>query len=214
MGCDKCPKGEYMVTDCSTLKNSTNCARCPKNHYTEGDNNLLKCIVCKDCSSAEHLREKTSCLPDRDVQCECEEGFYCTDPKAVSCTHCEVRTKCRPGQGAVKFGASEDTSCEPCPQGTFSNVTGYSPCRPHTNCEGQEVKQKGTDITDAVCDKPLCSTPHGYWLLPAGLWVGLIVSALIIAAYFYWKAKRRSRHTGVYDYSVVWDSFRQREQIQ
>lgn len=38
------------------------------------------------------------------------------------------------------------------------------------SCEGQEVKQKGTDITDAVCDKPLCSTPRKYLVL---LWLNI-----------------------------------------
>ncbi|KAL2084912.1 hypothetical protein ACEWY4_020430 [Coilia grayii] len=174
------------------------CVHCPEGQYSDENNSLDHCLVCRNCHN-QHLRPKRECKSDRNALCECKEGYYCTDGKVESCSHCMERTECPPGQGAVNTGAPEDTKCASCPEGFFSNVTDYySPCIPHTNCTGKELKWKGNATTDSVCDQlgpPVCPSPPHPWMLPAGLWVGLIISAIIFVAYIYWKTRRQSRRT-------------------
>ncbi|KAG7216989.1 hypothetical protein INR49_001643 [Caranx melampygus] len=90
-----------------------------------------------------------------------------------------------------------DAACAPCQGSTYSNVTDYhSPCKPHTKCEelGRALEKAGTSETDAVCGDVLtrCS-----WMLPAGLWSGLVLTALILfAVVICRRAKRRSYNAG------------------
>lgn len=63
------------------------------------------------------------------------------------------------------------------------------------------------------------------WILPAGLWAGLIISVVIILAYVYWKTKSKSRRTGAYyvspmvqcntaSHRAVWNVVSQKDRIQ
>ncbi|XP_062394124.1 tumor necrosis factor receptor superfamily member 1B [Sardina pilchardus] len=195
MGCNnkQCPKGQYL------LESTCECTDCPDGQFTDVENGLHRCLTCQECNSM-NTKEKSSCKKDQNTVCVCQERFYCTerDPGPV-CAHCALRNQCEAGQGAVNVGTPGNTICKPCQPGHFNNVTSYnSRCLPHTNCTalGREVKTPGTLIADAECGNHMCTYPAHLWMLPAGLWLGLIISAIIaiIAAYAYWKVKRQSKH--------------------
>uniref|UniRef100_A0A8C7Y9E4 TNFR-Cys domain-containing protein n=1 Tax=Oryzias sinensis TaxID=183150 RepID=A0A8C7Y9E4_9TELE len=99
-----------------------------------------------------HLKEESGCTASRDTVCVCETGYYCSNP---DCDHCRSVTSCSQGTG-VKVSAtrSNDTICQTCEKGTFSNVTDFSsPCKAHTRCEdiGRQLLTPGTKERDAVC---------------------------------------------------------------
>ncbi|XP_067094498.1 tumor necrosis factor receptor superfamily member 5 isoform X2 [Osmerus mordax] len=191
--CDRCPKGQHVVTDCTPSKPTT-CKICQLNQYIPDWNFSHQCFSCRNlCSSNNHMKTTTECHPEQDRQCECVSGYYFIDKDKE---HCTPVTKCNPGSG-VKVHATtlNDTVCAPCPLGTFSPKKDLFPCRPHTNCEkqGRELKSEGTYTSDAVCGPviPRCS-----WMLPAGLWAGVVVTSIFIILFcvIYWKMKRQSYH--------------------
>ncbi|XP_046885535.1 tumor necrosis factor receptor superfamily member 14 isoform X2 [Hypomesus transpacificus] len=192
--CDKCPKGQHVFKDC-TQTEQTMCERCKHNEYTADRNFLRQCLPCRDlCHSKSNMKTARECQADQDRQCECVFGYYFVDKDK---THCATVTECDPGS-EVKVNATigNDTVCAPCMPGTFSSTKGLSPCKPHSNCEklGQELKSAGTDTSDAKCHLiiPSCS-----WMLPAGLWVGVVVTSIFIILFciIYWRMKRQSYHT-------------------
>lgn len=127
--------------------------------------------------------------------CDCLPGFYCSNDH---CEHCRPVTNCSLGEG-VKDQATrtDDTICAPCEEGTFSNVTDHhSACQTHTRCKeiGRVLKTPGTLTADAVCGD-FISRCH--WMLPAGLWAGLVLTALILLGLICWRRKRQSYRAAV-----------------
>ncbi|XP_063055194.1 tumor necrosis factor receptor superfamily member 5 [Engraulis encrasicolus] len=195
---DKCEPGKRLV--------NRQCNDCPPNEYSAESNSLDHCQLCNSCSKSQHLRVKSDCTPHQNAVCECQADYFCTNTGAESCTHCSQRATCPLGQGAINTGSPDkDTECQPCPPGFYSDVTDYhSPCFPHTNCTGLVLKREGNSTADSVCE-PVKMTPPSpcrtptlpphTWILPAGLWVGLIISVIVFAAYIYWKRRRQSRQT-------------------
>ncbi|XP_059196004.1 tumor necrosis factor receptor superfamily member 5 [Centropristis striata] len=191
--CDRCAAGEYVRTECDSEK-PTECAECRREYFTSAANHLKRCQRCRYCDPSNHLRKLKECTGKEDTVCECEDGFYCSDPQ---CEHCNPATMCSEGQG-VKFKATRtnNTVCAVCEDGTFNNVTdSISPCRSHTRCEaiGRDQKTAGTSTTDAICGGLKTHCP---WMLPTGLWSGLVLTALILFGLACWRAKRKSYRTG------------------
>ncbi|XP_028325612.1 tumor necrosis factor receptor superfamily member 5 isoform X2 [Gouania willdenowi] len=190
--CDRCPAGEHVKTECTGTR-ATECAVCGRDLYTATVNHLLKCHVCKDCSLKNNKRTLDHCSSKKDTVCECVTGFYCNND---DCDHCQPVDRCLPGEG-VKLPATRtnNTVCAPCVNGSFSNVTDFtSPCKAHTRCEeyGRLLKTQGSPKADSVCGnfKSYCS-----WMLPAGLWSGLVVTIIIVLVFILWRAKRKHYKT-------------------
>ncbi|XP_033496349.1 tumor necrosis factor receptor superfamily member 5 isoform X1 [Epinephelus lanceolatus] len=188
--CDRCAAGQYMKERCGSTRPRTVCAKCGNGGYTDTENYLSKCHQCKTCSHKNNQRNLTECTDKANAVCECVDGFYCSDDE---CDHCLLLTSCPKGKGVeVQATRTKDVICAPCPDGTFSNVSdSSSPCRPHTRCEdyGRVLKTPGTRDTDAICGEIKCNCP---WILPAGLWSGLVLTALILLGLICWRAKRKS----------------------
>ncbi|XP_034030396.1 tumor necrosis factor receptor superfamily member 5 [Thalassophryne amazonica] len=189
--CDRCPAGTYVHTECDGTK-KTECAQCVHGYYTASKNYLRKCQKCRDCYSNNNHRTVTVCTASEDTQCECVTGFYCSD---TQCEHCRPVTHCPVGHGVkVKATRMNNTICAPCEEGTYSNVSDFhSACQTHSRCEdlGKVLKIHGTATADAVCGH---FKSHCNWVLPAGLWAGLIVtSLLLLLGITCWRVKRR-RH--------------------
>ncbi|XP_070692292.1 tumor necrosis factor receptor superfamily member 5 [Pempheris klunzingeri] len=187
--CQRCPAGSYMQAECDD-QTATKCAECGRGEYTATKNHLNKCHVCKDCSSNNNQRKIKDCTAQENVVCECVTGFYCSNDH---CDHCQTVKHCTLGEGVIAQATrTNDTICAPCGEGTYSNVTDFhSPCQKHTRCEdfGRVLKTPGTQTTDAICGdfKSHCS-----WMLPAGLWSGLVLTALVLFGLFCWRTKRKS----------------------
>ncbi|KAI5620357.1 tumor necrosis factor receptor superfamily member 5-like isoform X2 [Silurus asotus] len=98
-----------------------------------------------------------------------------------------------------KANSKRDTLCKPCPEGTFNNNTDYiTPCRNHTSCLdlGRKLFFPGTTNSDAICGDFIPSCPKSYWMLPAGLWAGLILTLILFIIGFTCRKCKRKRKAG------------------
>ncbi|XP_062256015.1 tumor necrosis factor receptor superfamily member 5 [Platichthys flesus] len=185
--CDRCPAGMHVQTDCDGT-NRTKCDKCRHGFYMATKNHLMKCQPCKQCSSQNKQRISKDCSAPEDTECECETGFFCSNDQ---CEHCQPVTQCPIGEGVrVPANRTSDTICAPCEEGTYSNVTDFiSSCKPHTRCR-ELTSVRGNQKSDSICRDVL---PRCSWMLPAGLWSGLVLTALVLLAVFvFWRAKRKS----------------------
>lgn len=197
--CNRCDAGQYMKAECDGTE-ETKCAECERGFFTATKNYLRTCQHCKICSHTNNYREAKACTAREDTVCECLPGFYCRNDH---CEHCHPVTNCLLGEGVkVQATRTNDTICAPCKEGTFSNVTDHSsPCQTHISCEeiGRVLKTSGTSTSDAVCGD-FISRCH--WMLPAGLWAGFVLTALILfglvlLGLICWRRKRKSYRAAV-----------------
>ncbi|NXJ75268.1 TR10B factor, partial [Trogon melanurus] len=65
------------------------CSLCKKNEFIEYPNDFLKCLGCRMCR--EDQVELSACRADRDTQCACRNGTFCSPDHP-----CEMCQKCRP----------------------------------------------------------------------------------------------------------------------
>ncbi|XP_019724583.1 tumor necrosis factor receptor superfamily member 5 isoform X1 [Hippocampus comes] len=197
--CDRCPAGSFVRADCDRAA-ETRCDACGRGLYTATRNHLTRCRVCKSCSASNNQMTAEACAADKDTVCKCVSGFFCSgDP----CDHCMPATSCPLGSG-VKVqsrpsinlsGGANDTICTPCGNGTYSNVSdSHSACQSHTRCEdlGRVLKTAGTSTADAICGDFKTDCP---WILPAGLWLGFVLTILVVLGLMSWKAKCKSIKT-------------------
>ncbi|XP_030249447.1 tumor necrosis factor receptor superfamily member 5 isoform X1 [Sparus aurata] len=186
--CNRCKAGTYMKAECDGSK-ATECAECEDRQYTATINHLKTCQACKLCSPSNYQKYVKECKKDEDAVCECVDGYYCLYP---DCEHCQQARQCPEGEGVkVRAAGMNNTICAPCEGGTYSNVTdSFSVCKQHTRCEniGRVEKTPGTSTTDAICGDLIgCN-----WILPAGLWSGLVLTAIILFVFICWREKRKS----------------------
>ncbi|XP_077384293.1 tumor necrosis factor receptor superfamily member 5 [Festucalex cinctus] len=191
--CDRCPAGSFVRADCDHA-GKTQCDVCGHGRYTATTNHLNRCHWCRSCSRSNHQITDEECAADKDRVCKCALGFFCSgDP----CEHCTPATSCAPGSGVkVQTSGTNDTICAPCAKGTYSNVSdSYSACQTHTRCEdlGRVLKTAGTATTDAICGDFKSGCP---WILPAGLWLGFVLTVLVVLGLMCWRAKRKLCKTG------------------
>ncbi|XP_077433035.1 tumor necrosis factor receptor superfamily member 5 isoform X2 [Vanacampus margaritifer] len=191
--CDRCPAGNFVRADCDHA-GKTRCAVCGRGLYTATTNHLKRCHLCKPCSASNHQITDEECAADKDRVCKCELGFFCSGDPCELCMHA---TSCPPGSGVkVQTSGAIDTICAPCENGTFSNVSDYySACQTHTRCEdmGRVLKTAGTATTDAICGDFKSGCP---WILPAGLWLGFVLTVLVVLGLMCWRAKRKFYKAG------------------
>ncbi|KAJ8287790.1 hypothetical protein COCON_G00004490 [Conger conger] len=188
--CEGCPKGKRVQSPCEVSK-STVCQGCEHGYFMDGLNFLPNCRPCKSCHSNSHMMLAGECKADRDRQCKCEEGYYCEDP---SCGHCRPVSECPRGSGvSIASNGRTDTICEQCPEGKYNNVSdSKTPCLAHTKCEafGKQTGTPGTNLSDVVCTEG----KGCHWVVPAGLWAGLILTVLLIGfGYYFRRKKHRSK---------------------
>ncbi|KAM3615266.1 uncharacterized protein V6R79_025665 [Siganus canaliculatus] len=191
--CDRCPAGSYMKAECDGTR-PTVCAKCEHGGYTTTKNYLSKCQPCRSCPSNKRLSVMKNCTSQEDTVCSCGFGFHCNNER---CEFCQPMRECNIGEGVkIEATRTKDAICAPCVEGTYSNVSDFhSPCRPHTRCEdyGRELKTPGTSKADAICGN---FKYHCHWILPAGLWAGLVLTALILFGFMCWRRKCKSYRPG------------------
>ncbi|KAK3572230.1 hypothetical protein QTP86_027189, partial [Hemibagrus guttatus] len=99
---------------------------------------------------------------------------------------------------SVPHNSTHDTVCTPCPEGTFNNKTDYfTTCQNHTRCSdvGRNLLSKGTAETDTKCGG-LMRSDGCHWMLPAGLWAGLILTLILVFIGFLCLRCKKRRHAG------------------
>ncbi|XP_067873050.1 tumor necrosis factor receptor superfamily member 11A-like [Heterodontus francisci] len=136
--CRPCSPGTFLNTK-QTLKCQphTNCSDLGKIIHTKGNSTADN--YCVDPPSA--IRPKTVlCIVTKDKKCQCPLGYYCAgcgDEKNLP---------------ADKEGYYNQV-CQPCPPGTFLNITQTLKCQPHTNCTllRQTLQTEGNSTDDNKC---------------------------------------------------------------
>ncbi|KAG7335449.1 hypothetical protein KOW79_000142 [Hemibagrus wyckioides] len=195
--CKKCPKGTHVSSECNRTS-ETKCQSCSRGFYMNMVNYVDKCFQCKSCISSYHLEMSETCTNESDTKCKCMEGFYCTKTSSVlknDCESCKAVSPCPPGHGvSVPHNSTHDAMCTPCPQGTFNNKTDYfTTCQNHTRCSdlGRELLSEGTAETDAKCGDFMTRC---HWMVPAGLWAGLVLTILLVfIGFLCLRCKKRRR---------------------
>ncbi|KAM9372010.1 tumor necrosis factor receptor superfamily member 5 [Phaethornis superciliosus] len=151
--CNWCQPGEKLVSECNGTQDSV-CARCESGHYQQSWTKEKHCAPHDICEENAGFIMKTQGNATHNTVCQCRDGMHCSD---TSCQTCVENQPCQLGFGfvAAKARAQMSSPCEPCAEGTFSNVSSKTePCHPWTSCEekGLVVKAKGTNTSDVICE--------------------------------------------------------------
>ncbi|NWW69404.1 TNR5 factor, partial [Ifrita kowaldi] len=151
--CNRCQPGEKLVSECNETEDSV-CASCESGHYQPGWTKEKHCAPHDICEGNAGLVVKMQGNATHNTVCQCRAGMHCSD---ISCQTCVENQPCQLGSGFVAAKAMNRMSspCEPCAEGTFSNVSSKTePCYPWTSCEekGLVVKVKGTNSSDVICE--------------------------------------------------------------
>ncbi|XP_030078005.1 tumor necrosis factor receptor superfamily member 4 [Microcaecilia unicolor] len=138
--CQRCPPGQEMVKRCEG-REDTKCKPCASNYFSE----KYHYDMCKQCSYCdEELGSRTvkKCTSTSNAVCRCVDGTIPYNDEHTVC-------RCPKGNQLVNY-----TSCNPCPEGYFSNNDNEK-CKPWTNCraQGKETQTPGTKVTDATCKR-------------------------------------------------------------
>ncbi|PKK23769.1 CD40 molecule, TNF receptor superfamily member 5, partial [Columba livia] len=151
--CNRCQPGEKLVSECNSTEDSV-CTRCESGHYQQGWTREKHCAPHDICDDNTGLIVKVQGNATHNTVCQCRAGMHCSD---TSCQTCVENQPCQRGFGfvAAKAVARMSSPCEPCAEGTFSNVSSKTePCHPWTSCEekGLMVKVQGTNTSDVICE--------------------------------------------------------------
>ncbi|NXT86492.1 TNR5 factor, partial [Anhinga rufa] len=150
--CNRCQPGQKLVSECNDTEESV-CTHCESGHYQQSWTRENHCTPHDICEENTGLIVKTQGNATHNTVCQCRAGMHCSD---TSCQTCLENQPCQRGFGfvAAKAMARMSSPCEPCAEGTFSNVSSKTePCYPWTSCEekGLVVKAKGTNTSDVIC---------------------------------------------------------------
>ncbi|NXJ53525.1 TNR5 factor, partial [Spizaetus tyrannus] len=151
--CNRCPPGQKLVSECNGTEDSL-CAHCESGQYQQSWTKERHCAPHDICEDNAGLIVKRQGNATHNTACQCQAGMHCSD---TSCQTCVENQPCQHGFGFVeaKAMARMSSPCEPCAEGTFSNVSSKTePCHPWTSCEekGLVVKEKGTNTSDVICE--------------------------------------------------------------
>ncbi|KFO85712.1 Tumor necrosis factor receptor superfamily member 5, partial [Buceros rhinoceros silvestris] len=151
--CNRCQPGEKLVSECNGTEDSV-CTPCESGHYQQSWTRERHCAPHDICDGNTGLIVKMKGNATHNTVCQCRAGTHCSD---ASCQTCVENQPCQLGFGfvAAKAAARMSSPCEPCAEGTFSNVSSKTePCHPWTSCEekGLVVKAKGTNTSDVICE--------------------------------------------------------------
>ncbi|NXN15466.1 TNR5 factor, partial [Indicator maculatus] len=151
--CNRCQPGEKLISECDGTEESV-CTHCESGHYQQSWTKERHCAPHDICEGNAGLIVKTEGNATHNTVCQCRAGMHCSDS---SCQTCLENQPCQRGFGfvAAKAVARMSSPCEPCAEGTFSNISSKTePCHPWTSCEekGLVVKVKGTNTSDVICE--------------------------------------------------------------
>ncbi|CAL8293011.1 unnamed protein product [Merluccius merluccius] len=146
--CDRCAPGTYLRSHCTATQRSV-CDACPPGSFTELWNYIEACLPCSACGVNQEVSAR--CTAHRDTACRCVAGHYYVSEYEMCLPH----STCPCGSGVVSEGSlTSDTSCQPCPWGSFSErVSALDRCTAHSSCaaRGQQLVLAGAAWHDSVC---------------------------------------------------------------
>ncbi|XP_074537920.1 tumor necrosis factor receptor superfamily member 5 [Halichoeres trimaculatus] len=148
--CKMCAPGTRMLRTGSC--DEPRCEECGENDYQDTYTTDSKCKRQPYCDPNRNFNRTTHMSKTQETKCKCKLGFHCSSTECITCV---PHTVCPPGKGATTEGShSQDTVCEECPDGTFSNESSWSGvCKAHTKCENDyHIKEAGTSTSDNICE--------------------------------------------------------------
>nr|XP_040049126.1 uncharacterized protein LOC120829229 [Gasterosteus aculeatus aculeatus] len=149
--CSSCDQGSVVKRDC-TPQSGTRCVPCVDGTYMDRPTGRRKGFNCSSCEQGRGLFAKQNCTSTSDTVCDVIAGHFCTDLiEDKECRSARRHSDCKPGHRVKEPGTRRtDTTCEPCPAGSFS-LEGVN-CSLWTTCSENQVEVKGGTLTsDTVC---------------------------------------------------------------
>ncbi|XP_077943801.1 tumor necrosis factor receptor superfamily member 5 isoform X2 [Gasterosteus aculeatus] len=190
--CSSCDQGSVVKRDC-TPQSGTRCVPCVDGTYMDRPNGLNKCFPCSSCDQGRGLFAKQNCTSTSDTVCDVIAGHFCTDliedeDEDEECRSARRHSDCKPGHRVKEPGTRRtDTTCEPCPAGSFS-LEGVN-CSLWTTCSENQVEVKGGNLTsDTVCG---AAPRHLYGLIAVP--VVVLVMVLIGTPVVLWIKRRNQK---------------------
>ncbi|XP_032377465.1 tumor necrosis factor receptor superfamily member 5 isoform X2 [Etheostoma spectabile] len=189
--CKMCGPGTRMSSSSPPSScQDPQCVDCGDNEYQEKYTKETKCQRQPYCDPHKNFQTAVHKSKKKQSPCVCKEGFHCSSKECITCV---PHTPCKPGYGVQNIATHmEDTVCQKCPEGTFSNDSSWhSVCMEWTECEsGYRIRQSGTDVSDNICEET--SRRHIVLIVVLALGIG----ALAILGIVYWlcKGKQEDAH--------------------
>ncbi|XP_047666853.1 tumor necrosis factor receptor superfamily member 16 isoform X3 [Tachysurus fulvidraco] len=133
-----CPAGTGVASSCA--QEDTKCQPCQEGVTFSSSEGLSRCQPCSQCPFG--VPQLEHCTLDKDTHCDCGPGFFLFKQRNETGALCASCAVCGRGEGVVRAcGPSENTVCQPCRPGTFSEDKSSSQsCRPCSWCKEGEVE--------------------------------------------------------------------------
>ncbi|GAA6097836.1 tumor necrosis factor receptor superfamily member 16 isoform X1 [Tachysurus ichikawai] len=168
--CSTCPAGTGVASSCA--QEDTKCQPCQEGVTFSSSEGLSRCQPCSQCPLGVPQLER--CTLTQDTHCDCGPGFFLLKQRNKTDSLCAPCAVCGRGEGVVRAcGPSENTVCQPCGPGTFSEDKSYSQsCRPCSWCKEGEVEiRQCHPKSDTLCmdrELPIFSKngSEGPWEFP------------------------------------------------
>ncbi|KAK7905113.1 hypothetical protein WMY93_017720 [Mugilogobius chulae] len=185
--CEMCKPGTSMTSP-ENCRNPV-CKDCEDGEYTNKYNREKMCKRQPYCDHNLNFVFRESSSKTEVHICQCEKGFHCS---SGSCTMCVPHTECEPGQGAKTIGGqNQDTVCEECPAGTFSDEKSWNgTCKKMKECPAGQEPQGGSSVSDNDCGPAGMNRSH----IIASVLVPLAFVAVVAVVYLSCRYRRKSGH--------------------
>ncbi|XP_021372856.1 tumor necrosis factor receptor superfamily member 5-like isoform X2 [Mizuhopecten yessoensis] len=158
--CLMCSPGTYLQRHCTHNLTNSVCKECEVGKFSINYNRAESCETCRTEEKGCPIRNAhlvISCNSTTNNFCVCNTGYYYHSKSQNPMTQyegdCILHSRCPVGEGVkVRGSANNDTKCESCPVGTFSDEESTTAaCRSYQNCSAGTVPVGGTRKTDVSC---------------------------------------------------------------
>ncbi|XP_072888021.1 tumor necrosis factor receptor superfamily member 5-like [Hemitrygon akajei] len=137
--CPKCPPGQFLKNRCKRFGDPADCERCQTGHFTDTWNIHFGCAPCTGCSKEHGFQIEHKCSSTANTKCTCRPG-YSSDGNGKCFKICDK---------GEQLKSDDIYTCEPCPEGSYSDEKGTKSCKPWTRCN--VILQHGSATKDSVC---------------------------------------------------------------
>ncbi|CAL8279845.1 unnamed protein product [Boreogadus saida] len=143
--CLACPGGYRVHRDC-TATLITLCSKCPDGTFKEDLSGQKQCSNCTKCVTGQ--KEKKSCTPTSDAECEIRDGFFCSE-SADKDTFPEATLSCQPH--TISSGGGNSVAALQLSSGSTIPFSAGLPLRPRRQSGGGDMEEKGIALPELSC---------------------------------------------------------------
>ncbi|XP_060062451.1 tumor necrosis factor receptor superfamily member 21-like [Ylistrum balloti] len=199
--CLMCSPGTYLKSHCTLNLTNSVCQECEVGRFSINYNRAVSCEACRTPEKGCPIRNAhliITCNSTTNNFCVCNNGYYyhskSQNPMSQYEGDCELHTSCPVGEGVKVLGtADNDTRCEHCPSGFFSDkVSSTAACQPYRTCSEGTVPKGGTRKRDMSCqDNDTTEKMADGEIIGIVLGVLIAVIIMIVIVFCLWKRRRR-----------------------